>query len=522
MNLRPLAVVLICLVLGLVVGYTVFGHFGYESFIGLGPTAFPAGEALQNAAAGVFGDIPRSVGGLFWSFFSLLVVALVSFFWVRRSVRSQLETKAPGRRSFLTGAASGVGAALGATALGAAAGLSRVLLGVGNQGRGWGPPGQEVFGTQVAYTHPSDKKNWDESRIVARRRLGRTNWEVSDISLGTGRISGEEGEQIARLALDRGVNYFDTAPDYAGSGSEQAMGRAIRGVRDQLFIATKFCTPLGHLPAGTAVSDYIAAIDGSLGRLGTDYVDLVHIHSCDSVERLLDPNVHEAFDRLREAGKVRFLGFSSHTPRLVEVANASIDSGRFDVMMLAYHHGIWPEIPEIIARAHNEADMGVVAMKTLKGGKHRGLENFQPYADSYSQASLKWALSNPDVSSAVVSFFEVQHVDEFLFASGKPFESRDAAILREYDGEIAGTYCAPHCGACLDSCPEGVPIDDVLRHRMYFEDYGWEKNAIEQYARLEINASACTGCAAPCLGSCPLGIQISERTQGAHRLLTLS
>ena len=80
MNLRPFAVVLICLVLGLVVGYAVFGHFGYESFIGLGPTAFPAGEALQNAAAGVFGDIPRSVGGLFWSFFSLLVVALVSFF----------------------------------------------------------------------------------------------------------------------------------------------------------------------------------------------------------------------------------------------------------------------------------------------------------------------------------------------------------------------------------------------------------------------------------------------------------
>ena len=142
MNLRPLSVVLICLVFGVVVGYAVFGHFGYESFIGLGPTAFPAGEALQDAAAATFGDVSRSVGGLFWSFFSLVVVALVSFFWVRRSVRSQVESKAPGRRSFLTGAASGVGAALGATALGTAAGLSRVLLGVGNQGRGWvGPAG---------------------------------------------------------------------------------------------------------------------------------------------------------------------------------------------------------------------------------------------------------------------------------------------------------------------------------------------------------------------------------------------
>jgi predicted aldo/keto reductase-like oxidoreductase len=259
-----------------------------------------------------------------------------------------------------------------------------------------------------------------------------------------------------------------------------------------------------------------------LGRLGLDYVDLVHIHSCDEVERLMDPNVHEAFEQLKQQGKVRFLGFSSHTPRLVEVADTAIRSGRFDVMMLAYHHGIWPAMSELIRRARAEQDMGVVAMKTLKGARHRGLENFQPYADSYSQAALKWALSNPDVSCAVVSFFELQHVDEFLFASGKPFTSADAAMLREYDQQIAGTYCAPHCGACLDSCPAGVPINDVLRHRMYFEDYGWEKIAMERYAKLERDASACLGCSAPCTESCPLGVRIQERTRGAHELLTLS
>ena len=109
-----------------------------------------------------------------------------------------------------------------------------------------------------------------------------------------------------------------------------------------------------------------------------------------------------------------------------------------------------------------------------------------------------------------------------LYELGEPFERRDAEILKRYDAEIAGTYCPPHCGVCLDSCPEAVPIPDVLRHRMYFEDYGWEKIAIEQYSRLETNASACSGCSAPCLASCPLGIHISERTEGAHRLLTLS
>jgi aryl-alcohol dehydrogenase-like predicted oxidoreductase len=64
--------------------------------------------------------------------------------------------------------------------------------------------------------------------------------------LGTGRISGEDGEHIARMVLERGVNYFDTSPDYADSDSEQAMGRVIAGVpRDRIFIATKFCTPRG-------------------------------------------------------------------------------------------------------------------------------------------------------------------------------------------------------------------------------------------------------------------------------------
>jgi len=374
----------------------------------------------------------------------------------------------------------------------------------------------------VVKTHSEWKQGWRGSRVRAHRRLGRTGYEVSDVVLGTGRIQGEDGEQIARLAIERGVNYFDTSPDYSGAGSEQAMGRAIRGVRDRLFIATKFCTPMGHLPPGTPVAKYVEAVEGSLGRLGTDYVDLCHIHSCDEVERLMDPNVHEAFDRLREQGKVRFLGFSTHTPNLEEVARTAIDSGRFDVMMLAYHHGLWPRIGELISRARRERDMGVVAMKTLKGAKHHGLAGFREHADAYSQAALKWALSNPDVSCAVISFFELQHIDEYLSASGGRLDARDVAILERYDRLIAGSYCAPHCGACLGSCPEGLPIHDVLRQRMYFEDYGWEKEGMRQYARLEKDAAVCASCPAPCLGSCPLGVPIRERMVGAHELLSLS
>jgi aryl-alcohol dehydrogenase-like predicted oxidoreductase len=401
------------------------------------------------------------------------------------------------------------------------AAAARGLFGVGTGTGGWAGI-QQISDREVAFTHPEWKASWKGSRVRAHRRLGRTDFQVSDIVLGTGRIRGEDGERIAREAIDRGVNYFDTSPDYSGAGSEQAMGRAIRGVRDRLFVATKFCTPIGHLPPGTPVAKYKEAVEASLRRLGTDYVDLVHIHSCDEVERLMDPNVHTAFDELKQEGKVRFLGVSTHTPNLVQVADTAIASGRFDVMMLAYHHGLWAPLADIMARARKQQDMGLVAMKTLKGAKHRGLTDFARYADSYVQAALKWALSNPDVSCAVISFFEPQHVDEYLAASGQTLGADDLATLREYDRRIAGTHCAPHCGQCLGSCPEGLPIHDVLRHRMYFEDYGWEKEGMRLYAQLARNASLCASCSAPCLGACPLGIPIQERMVGAHELLQFS
>lgn len=503
-------------------GFYVVGGLLYRTAIDLDAPAFPAGAAIQAAAEDLGIDIGRSVAGPFWMLAALLAVLATSFWLVRGSIRARSDRTDWGRRRFLRGAAGGSVAALAATGVAGATGFARAFQGVGNDGKGWGRVFREIFGGDTPRTHPEWPEDWKGSRVGAHRRLGRTGFEVSDVVAGAGRISGRKGEDILRLAFDRGVNYVDTSPDYSAAGSEETVGRAVRGRREGLFLATKFCTPRGHLGPGTSVRGYMNLVEASLRRLGTDYVDLVHVHSCDEVERLLDPNVHEAFDRLREQGKARFLGFSSHTPNLVEVANAAIDSGRFDVMMLAYHHGIWPEIGEVISRARREADMGVVAMKTLKGAKHHGLAGFREHADAYSQAALKWALSNGDVSCAVISFFEFQHVDEYLRASGAKLDPADLALLEEYDRQIAGGYCAPHCGRCLGSCPEQLAIHDVLRYRMYFEDYGDEKEAMRLYARLAKDASVCSGCSAPCLGACPAGIPIAERMRDTHSLLSLT
>lgn len=419
------------------------------------------------------------------------------------------------RRSFLA-AAGAVGASGVATVVAGAAGV------LGPNGR-WRDVGRDIFFADVEKTASVQRPEWAGSRVKSYRRLGRTNFMVSDISLGSSQIKDKE---VAIRAIERGVNYFDTAPDYSHEASERLLGEAIRetGMRDRMFLATKFCTAEGHLPSDTPVPEIIAAVEGSLRRLQTDYVDLVHIHSCDRVERLLAPSFHEAFDRLKEQGKLRFLGVSTHTPRLEEVARAAIDSNRFDVMMLAYHHGLWPKIGEIIDEAHQK-DIGVVAMKTLKGAKAANIPGMREDAVAYSQAAFRWVLSNPSVSCLVVSFFKPEHCDEYLYASGTALRDTDRALLERYDRLASADYCRPHCGLCLGSCPNGLPIDTVLRYDMYYADYGGTEMAREKYARLVragLDASRCATCPAPCLGACPYELPIRAKMVRAHERLTLA
>lgn len=360
---------------------------------------------------------------------------------------------------------------------------------------------------------------WQGSRVRAYRPIGATGNEMSDVSFGT---SGLDDSAVVKRALDRGITYFDTSPDYSRAGSERALGEGIKGhPREKLFLVSKFCTPDGHLPNDAPPKEVIAAVEGSLKRIGTDYLDLAHIHACDSIDRLMNPNIHEAAERLKEQGKLRFVGVSSHTPHLETVMRHAVDSGRFDVIMVAYNFENWPDLHDIFRDAHDRG-VGVVAMKTLKGAHHTVLSDFTPTErESFAQAAFKWVLSNPDVSGLVVSINSLGQIDEYLYASGQKVSPADVALLERYDRLTRSDYCRPGCGACLSSCPHGVPIDDVLRFTMYYRNYGQQRVALEEYARLPAtrNASRCLACPAPCEPACPFGIPIGTKLRAADRLL---
>ena len=143
------------------------------------------------------------------------------------------------------------------------------------------------------------------------RRMGRSGLKVSEICLGTmtfghGTDRGE-AERIVDRAFDAGVNFFDTANGYSNGQSEIMLGEILKGRRQEAIIATKVFNPMGPGPndSGMSRSHIMRAIEASLTRMQTDYVDIYYIHHVDTqtpVEEML-----RAFDDLVHQGKVRYI-----------------------------------------------------------------------------------------------------------------------------------------------------------------------------------------------------------------------
>ena len=166
---------------------------------------------------------------------------------------------------------------------------------------------------------------------VGKRRLGSNGPEVSAIGLGCMGMSefygsGSEQESIATIhhALDRGVTFLDTADMYGVGRNEELVGRAIRDRRDEVFLATKFGNVRG--PAGEFLGvkgdpDYVrSACEASLKRLGVEVIDLYYQHRVDANVPIED--TVGAMARLKEEGKIRFLGLSEAAPRTIRRAAA--------------------------------------------------------------------------------------------------------------------------------------------------------------------------------------------------------
>ena len=290
-------------------------------------------------------------------------------------------------------------------------------------------------GFNPVFAAPSDPSR----RLIAhasgmpRRILGRTGQAVSVIGfpgLVLGKLTQEESNRVVRASFDQGVNYFDVAPAYGNGKAETAMGPALTGLRDQIFLSCK-----------TKMRDgkgAMAELERSLQRLNTDHFELYQLHvmsTAADVKQTFGPGgAMETLLKAREQGKVRWLGFSAHTK---EAALDCLREYKFDTVMYPvnfiehYRHQFDPEVLTL-AKQHGAA---VIAIKPISAGNwnpgetrtrgnwwYKVLEN-QP---DITQA-IRFSLSlDPVVTALPTSFVDLA---EMSIVAGKAFRPATSADL---------------------------------------------------------------------------------------------
>lgn len=242
-------------------------------------------------------------------------------------------------------------------------------------------------------------------KVKQYRRLGRTELDVSDLGMGAA-----IDVEVLRYAYERGINFFDTADSYYMGGGEEALGKAFEGKRDKIVIATKHM-----VEASWKKETIVEKVNASLERLKTDYVDLLFLQGVGDPAMFKNDDILSGYEALKKDGKYRHLCFSTHDTD--SVVPAAIECGLFDAALLMYDTSLFPKMEEMHTKLH-EADIGLIAMKVLRGGKHHDVQEKHGPGLTFAQASIKWALSDKKVASVLISMRTFEHIDEYLGVSG--------------------------------------------------------------------------------------------------------
>ena len=345
---------------------------------------------------------------------------------------------------------------------------------------------------------------------IAYRTLGKTGLKVSAMGYG---IGFKPVPEVVARALELGINYFDTSRDYGDSESIFA-GVLKKGIvpRNKIHIATK--------SPSRKKADILNDLDTSLKALGTDYVDIWHLHARDTPSAIPDEAL-EAMAACKKSGKARFLGFSCHDPN--NMVDFHIKSEVFDVMQTTYSWPIGSHYRDAAIKKLQAAGKGVIAMKVVVGltGLHlKGFDN--PPASKEQEgplAGIKWVLKNPAIGTTVPFMQKVSELEMNIKAMSEDFSPADEKLLYVMNEQIRPLYCRM-CYECKGECPKGMPVTDVLRYLAYNDFAGNYHQALANFRNLpsEIREVRCSDCSS-CAIKCPNGVAVRDRLMRAQQLL---
>jgi L-galactose dehydrogenase len=271
------------------------------------------------------------------------------------------------------------------------------------------------------------------------RKLGQTDLNLSLIGFGAsalgdvfGNLDPAEGMRAVHLAVDSGINFFDSSPYYGITLSETRLGEALVGRRQRVVLATK-CGRYGMDEFDFSAKRVLASMDESLRRLQTDYIDLFQVHDVEfgDVQQIIDETL-PALRQLQQQGKARYIGITGYPPKLLRrmAETTPVDS------ILSYCHFNLQnrQMDEVLTTFTRERGIGLInasglcmglltehgppdwhpAPREVRDAGRKAAEFCRAHGRNISEVALRFCLDHPSVASTLIGIASTREVESSL------------------------------------------------------------------------------------------------------------
>jgi L-galactose dehydrogenase len=294
------------------------------------------------------------------------------------------------------------------------------------------------------------------------RKLGKTDLNLSLIGFGGAALGGVfgnvdpgEGMRAVHLAVDSGINFFDTSPYYGITLAETRLGAALLGRRDRVIIATK-CGRYGTNEFDFSAKRVTASIDESLRRLQTNYVDLLQVHDLEfgDAQQIIEETI-PALRRLQQQGKARYIGITGYPPKLLRrIAEAApVDS----ILTYCHYNLMNTDMDEVLTNFARERGIGLINAAALHMGilTENGPAEWHPAPQEVRDAgknaaefcrshgvdiadvAMRFSLNHPYVSSTLVGMANTRQVEASMELLRN---STDPELLRQVEAILSPVF----------------------------------------------------------------------------------
>jgi L-galactose dehydrogenase len=271
------------------------------------------------------------------------------------------------------------------------------------------------------------------------RKLGQTDLNLSLIGFGASALGGvfgnfdpDEGTRAVHLAVDSGINFFDSSPYYGITLSETRLGEALVGRRQRVVLATK-CGRYGLDEFDFSAKRVLASMDESLRRLQTDYVDLFQVHDLEfgDVQQIIDETL-PALRQLQQQGKARYIGITGYPPKLLRriAESTPVDS----ILSYCHYNLLNRKMDEILTPFTRERGIGLInasglcmglltehgppdwhpAPREVRDAGRKAAEFCRAHGIDISEVALRFCLDHPYVASTLIGIASTREVETSL------------------------------------------------------------------------------------------------------------